>query len=65
MNGTIEAKGLSGLSDQLQQEFLAAKKAMVYQRQMEDANLSELCNQLAQKHRRRYDRMLDYLANHQ
>ena len=61
MNGTIEAKGLSGLSDQLQQEYLAAKKAMVYQREMQDPQLAALCGQLAAKHRARYERMFQYL----
>lgn len=48
----------------MQTEFLAAKKAMVYQREMQDPKLSELCGQIARKHRSRYERMLGYLKNH-
>lgn len=61
MSGKIETKGLSGLADQLQHEYLAAKKCMVYSGQMEDAQLGQLCTQLAAKHRARYERMLGYL----
>lgn len=61
MNGKIETKGLSGLSDQLQHEYLACKKALVYQQQMQDEQLKTLCGQLATKHRARYERMFNYL----
>lgn len=61
MNGKIETKGLSGLADQLQHEYLAAKKALVYQQQMQDEQLKTLCGQLAAKHRARYERMFNYL----
>ena len=63
MNGTIETKGLAGLADQLQHEYLAAKKCMVYQQQMEDQQLGQLCGTLAGKHRARYERMLGYLKS--
>ena len=61
MNGKIETKGLSGLADQLQHEYLAAKKCTVYQQQMEDPQLGDICGKLAAKHRARYERMLGYL----
>ena len=57
----IDSKGLTGLEDQLQQEYLAAKKAMVYQNEMEDQQLKEICGQVAAHHRARYCRMMDYL----
>lgn len=61
MNGKIETKGLSGLADQLQHEYLAAKKALCYQNDMQDPQLAQLCGQMAAKHRARYERMFNFL----
>jgi len=57
----IETKGLSGLADQLQYEYLAAKKAFVYQQEMQDEQLKTLCGQLGAHHRARYLKMLNFL----
>lgn len=59
--GNIMSKGLTILEDQLQHEFLAAKKAEVYSAQFSDAQLSELATRIAGEHRARYDRLLGYL----
>ena len=61
MNGKIETKGLSGLADQLQHEYLAAKKAMCYQQDMQDQQLSQLCGTITAAHRTRYERMFNFL----
>lgn len=63
-NGSIMTKGLTILEDQLQHEFLAAKKAEYYSSQFADNQLSELALRVAAKHRQRYDRLLGYLDSH-
>lgn len=62
--GTIMSKGLTILEDQLQHEFLAAKKAEVYSAQFYDPQLSQLATRIAGEHRARYDRLLGYLNSH-
>jgi hypothetical protein len=62
--GTIMSKGLTILEDQLQHEFLAAKKAELYSAQFSNPQLSELATRIAGEHRARYDRLLGYLNSH-
>lgn len=64
MEGGIVSKGLTILEDQLQHEFLAAKKAEVYSAQFSNAQLAELATRIAGEHRARYDRLLSYLNSH-
>ena len=62
--GNLMTKGLTILEDQLQHEFLAAKKAECYAGQFSDRQLSELAMRVAGGHRSRYDRLLGYLNSH-
>lgn len=63
-NGTIMTKSLTILEDQLQHEFLAAKKAEYYSGQFSDTQLADLALRVAGEHRARYDRLLGYLNSH-
>ena len=63
-NGTLMSKSLTILEDQLNHEYLAAKKAEYYSGQFSDPQLSELATRIAGEHRARYDRLLGYLSNH-
>lgn len=60
----IPAKSLSSLEDQLQQEFLACKKAEHYAQTFENPQLRDLACDLAQQHRQRFDRLFGYLNSH-
>ena len=62
--GTIMSKSLTILEDQMQHEFLAAKKAEFYSAQFSDPQLSQLATRVAGEHRARYDRLLGYLNSH-
>ena len=63
-SGTIMSKSLTILEDQMQHEFLAAKKAEFYSGQFSNPQLSQLATRVAGEHRARYDRLLGYLNNH-
>ena len=63
-NGSIMTKSLTILEDQLQHEFLDAKKAECYAGQFADPALTELAIRIAGEHRTRYDRLLGYLNSH-
>lgn len=60
----IMTKGLTALEDQLQHEFLAAKKAECYAGQFADTQLRDLSMKVAGDHRARYDKLLSYLNSH-
>lgn len=60
----IKTKSLTILEDQMQHEFLAAKKAEVYSAQFSDQQLSQLATRIAGEHRARYGRLLNYLNSH-
>jgi len=62
--GTMVSKSLTIIEDQLQHEFLAAKKAEVYSAQFADEQLAQLAMRIAGEHRARYDRLLGYLNSH-
>lgn len=62
-NGSISAKSLTILEDQLRQEFLATKKAEVYAGQFSDPQLADLSRRIADSHRVRYDALLGYLSS--
>ena len=63
-NTMIQTKSLTILEDQMQHEYLACKKAEHYACTFEDAQLSNLANQIAADHRQRYDRLFNYLNSH-
>ena len=60
----IQTKSLTILEDQMQHEFLACVKAEHYANTFQDASLKALATQLANGHRQRYDRLLNYLNSH-
>lgn len=60
----IPAKSLVILSDQMQHEFLACKKADHYASSFSDPQLKTLAQQLACEHRQRFARLYNYLGCH-
>lgn len=62
---SIQTKSLTILEDQMQHEFLACKKAEHYAQTFENPSLKSLASSMAQHHRERFDRLLDYLNNHE
>ncbi|MFZ5353783.1 MAG: hypothetical protein ACOZCL_13825 [Bacillota bacterium] len=61
----IEMKNLSIIDDQLSHEALAVKKYRQAAQMCSSQDLIDLCNQAAQKHRKNYDDLLNYLNSHQ
>lgn len=61
----MEAKNLSIVSDQLNMEALATKKFKQAAQTCTTQELIDLCNQAAQKHKKHYDDLLNYLNSHQ
>lgn len=63
-NGSIMTKSLTILEDQLNHEYLSAKKAEYYAGQFSDPQLADLATRIAGAHRARYDKLLGYLNSH-
>lgn len=61
---TIQNKGLTILGDQMQQEYLACKKAEFYASTFSDAQMKAVADQLARDHRDRFNRLYSYLNSH-
>lgn len=61
----IESKNLSILNDQLNQEALAVKKFKQAQQQCTTPEIVNFCGQAAQKHKKHFDDLLNYLNSHQ
>ncbi|MDR5658581.1 hypothetical protein RH915_03665 [Serpentinicella sp. ANB-PHB4] len=61
----IDANNLKVVEDQLNYEALMNKKFSNYADYCTDAELKNLCQQSAQKHKQHYDNLLNYLNSHQ
>ncbi len=61
----IESKNLSIIDDQLSHEALAVKKYKHAAEMCTSQDIVDLCNQAAQKHRKNYDDLLNYLNTHE
>lgn len=64
-DNAIQTKSLTILEDQMQHEFLACKKAEHYAQTFQNTALKDLANDLAQHHKTRFERLLNYLGSHQ
>ena len=60
----IQTKALTILEDQMQQEFLACKKAEHYAQTFENPAFKTLASTMARDHRTRFDRLFSYLNSH-
>ncbi|MGE5629502.1 MAG: hypothetical protein ACM3TR_00220 [Caulobacteraceae bacterium] len=63
-NPQIEAKNLSIVDDQLNHEALAVKKYKQAAQMCTTQELIDICNQGAQRHKKHYDDLLNYLNSH-
>lgn len=63
-NGKLQTKSLTILEDQMQHEFTALKKAEHYAQTFQNPALQTLASDIAQCHRQRFSRLLDYLNSH-
>lgn len=61
----IESKNLSVIDDQLSHEALAVKKFKQAAQMCTNQQLVDLCTQSAQKHKKHYDDLLNYLNTHE
>jgi len=60
----LESKSLTILSDQMQHEYVACKKAEFYASSFADPQLQAVARQLAGDHRQRFTRLFNYLNSH-
>lgn len=63
-NTKIPAKSLTILGDQMQHEYTACKKAEYYASTFGDPQLKGVADRLGAEHRRRFNRLYDYLRSH-
>lgn len=61
----LDANNLKILEDQLNYEALMNKKFSTYAGYCTDAELKNLCQQAAQKHKQHYNELYNYLNSHQ
>lgn len=61
----LTSKDLGILEDQMQHESLANHKAAAYAASIQDPQLKGLAASLAERHRRRYEAMYNYLNGQQ
>lgn len=60
----LSSKNLSILEEQLSRESLIVSKLKQYSRQCRDSELKNLCSSLAEKHKRHYETLLNYVVSH-
>ena len=60
---TLSSKNLSILEDQLSHESLIISKLKQYSIQCRDSEIKNLCSNLADKHKKHYNALLDYVIS--
>lgn len=62
MKGEFTKKGLMAAEELLMAEYIACRKAQTYANTLTDIELSELFYALAERHKKRFNDLLDILA---
>lgn len=64
-SSNMDANNLKVLEDQLSYESLMNRKFSTFAQSCNDAELKNLCQQAAQKHKQHFDELYNYLSSHQ